>query len=515
MAVLVDAVRGALRESVLSGQIVGRQGAGSEVAAFVATSDPAYHLARWFGIDWIAALRELKVKDAAGTLRAALDRDIAALDRLLSEQLDEIFRHPRLLRLEGSWRGLLWLVKRQPRSQSRIRIRVFNASWKEICRDLERASEFDQSQMFGKIYEEQFGIGGGEPFGLLACDYEVRHRPSRDYPTDDIAALSFLASVAASSFSPVVLGAAPELLGVQSFVDLTPAADLEVTLRDSEHVRWRQFTGQEDLRFLGIVLPRMLARPPWTDLGCRADGFRFRHRPGEPARRVWMSAVYGFAAVVLRAFERNAWPAELRGAEIGVEATGGVIDRLPTERFPSDPPDADPPRAPLDLALTDLQEDQLNHGGLIPLAALEWLPEACFGALPSVHRPPRQTSQTSPTANANQRISTQINTLLCACRFAHCVKLMGREMIGSYIEPKEVEVRLQRWLNGYVGGSGLSRQDSTARYPLRSASVEVRERRDQPGVYQCAINLVPHHQLDEVGAGFRLVTDFAQRPDLP
>lgn len=495
-----------LREAVFAGRFLGDAAAAADLAALVASPDAGTHLLLWFGPAWLTSLHEQS--QPGGMLRAALDRDIAALDAMISAQLDALLHHPRVRRLEGSWRGLHWLVERLPATGGRIHLKMLHARWAEVCRDIERALEFDQSRLFRKIHEEQFGMAGGEPFGLIAGDYEVRHRSGPNHPTDDIGALSGLAGIAAASFSPMIFGASPELLGLDSFAEVSPSFVPASVLQGAEHQRWRQFAAQEDLRFIGIALPRVLARAPWADDGSRVDRFRFRnHTPG-PAQRVWMSPVYGFAAAAIRAFERYSWPAEVRGADISEEARGGVLDDLPFEAFHSDLPFEAPARAPLEVAFTDEQENQISNAGLIPLSALDGLPEGCFGALPSLHKPPRMTTA---VGQANQRISAQLNTLLCVSRFAHCVKLMGRDMTGSFLDPNDVEKRLQKWLDRYIGGSGLSSPEVTARYPLQEARVEVRERLGRPGVYNCTVHLKPHHQLDEIGASFRLVTEFAPR----
>jgi len=495
-----------LREAVFAGRFLGSNAAASGVAALLASPDPGQHLLQWFGPEWLAWL--WTQPDRRGVLRAALDRDIARLDAMLSKQLDAVLHHPRMRRLEGSWRGLHWLVERLPHSGNRVRLKMLHVRWQEICRDIERALEFDQSHLFRKIHEEEFGTAGGEPFGLIAGDYEVRHRPGPSHPTDDIGALSGLAAIAAASFSPMVFGASPELLGLDSFADMSPSYDPAAVLQDLDHQRWRQAASQEDLRFIGIALPRVLGRSPWVDDGSRVDKFRFRnHTPGA-AQRVWTSPVYGFAAATVRAFDRYSWPAEVRGADISDDARGGVLDNLPFERFYSDIATEAPARAPLEVAFTDEQENRISDAGFMPLSALDGLPEACFGALPSLHKPPRMSTA---VADANQRISAQLNTLLCVSRFAHCVKLMGRDMTGSFMDPGDVELRLQKWLSRFISGSAQSDPDVTARYPLQEARVEVRERRGQPGVYNCTVHLKPHHQLDEIGASFRLVTEFSPR----
>ncbi|NKC34102.1 type VI secretion system contractile sheath large subunit [Falsiroseomonas selenitidurans] len=494
-----------LRDAVLAGRFLGRDAAAAPLAALVAEAAPARLLLGWFGEARLAGFA--RDPDPVEALRGALDRDVAALDAMLSAQLDAVLAAPRLSRLEGSWRGLAWLVDRLPPTGGRVRVKLLSARWAELCRDLERAVEFDQSQVFRKIYEEEFGTAGGEPFGMIAADYEVRHMPAPGHPTDDVGALTALAGVAAAAFAPLVLAASPALVGLDAFADAAPAFDLASALSGPEHARWRNAAAQEDMRFLCVALPRVLGRAPWPDDGSRVDRFRYRsHAPGV-AQRVWTTPVYGLAAAAIRAFDRYAWPGEVRGAEPQEEAVGGVLDHLPFERFAADPP-GPPPRAPLDLALTDEQERQISDARLVPLSALEGLAEASFGALPALHRPPRMNSA---VAEANQRLSTQINTLLCVSRFAHCIKLMGRDMVGSAREAPEVEYELQRWLDRFVSGLGSGGAEVTAKFPLMDAKVEVRERRGKPGVYGCTVHLKPHHQLDEVGAAFRLVTEFAPR----
>jgi type VI secretion system protein ImpD/type VI secretion system protein ImpC len=496
-----------LRLAVLAGRFLGAAPAVSELASFVASAEPAQQLLRWFGHDQLAAICSHPC--AKQRLRAALDRDIAAIDAMLTAQLDTVLRHPRLRRLEGSWRGLRWLADRLPATGPRVRLKMLTARWAELCRDIERAVEFDQSHLFRKIHDEEFGIAGGEPYGLIAADYEIRHRSALHHPTDDVGALSGFAGIAAAAFAPMIFGVSPGFLGLDSFSDASPGFDPAALIHEGpDYQRWRNAAAQEDMRFLALALPHVLGRAPWADDGTRVDRFRFRSHTARAADRVWTSPVYGFAATAVRAFERYQWPAEVRGADISEEARGGIVDHLPFERFGSDPPNEPPPRAPLDWAFTDAQEDRLGEASLVTLTALEHLPEACFGALPTLHRPPQVSTA---VARANQRLSVQLNTLLCVSRFAHCVKLMGRDMVGSYSEIDEVQSRLQRWLDGYVSGLGSGGAEVTAKYPLLEARVDVRERPGRPGVYNCTVHLKPYHQLDEIGASFRLVTEFAPR----
>jgi type VI secretion system ImpC/EvpB family protein len=443
--------------------------------------------------------------DAAASVPAAsgrADRLIAQIDSLIAVQLDAILHHPRVRRLEGTWRGVAWLLRGLDGSAP-VRVRLLDLSWNELCRDLERAAEFDQSQLFRKVYEEEFGSPGGEPFGLLVIDHEVRHRSSPEAPTDDVGALASLSAVAAAAFVPMVVAASPALLQVDGFADLAMAGDLTDPFRASEYARWRTLAGREDMRFIGVVMPRLLARGPWTDDPGRTDGFRYAEYAPGPEQRVWMNAGFGFAAAAARAFTNHAWPADIRGSETD-RLGGGLVADLPVEPFPADPHWF---RPPLEVVLTDRQERALADASLMPLSALPFGEQAVFASVRSLQTPLRYIGPKAGAANANARLSSQINAMLCVSRFAHCLKLRGRDMVGSFRTAEEIERALHEWLQGYVNSNLSSSSELRARYPLAAAEVSVREQPGRPGVFGCTALLQPHFQLDDVSATFRLVTE--------
>ena len=477
---------GALRDAVLSGRYFSarHRTEADDLAAFLAGT--AAPLLTWFG----PTLANTLARDPAA-LRGALDRDIAAIDALLSAQVDAILHAPRLRKLEGSWRGLAWLVEPIDPS-NRIKVKVLNAGWGEVARDLERAAEFDQSHMFRKIYEEEFGTPGGEPYGLLVIDHEVRHRPSAAAPTDDVTVLKLLAS---------------ELLELDSFADLAGVQDPSASMRSAEYARWRGLFSQDDIRFLAVTLPRVLARPPWDDDDLRAGRWRYREYAPDAASRVWSNAGYAFASTVVRAFAAFTWPADVRGLETDQRA-GGLVDGLVSEPFGTDRHDVWV-RPSLELVLTDRQERSLVDAGLMPLSAIPFAEEAVFGAVRSLQLPQQYQGANAQAAAANARLSSQINTLLCVSRFAHYVKMLGRDMVGAFRTAEEIEDQLQRWLSRYVNSNINVGSESRTRYPLVSGLVTVQERPGKPGVYGCVIQMQPHFQLDDVAAQFRLVTDIA------
>jgi len=499
--------RPALREQVLNGLYFGAQRSDSahRVASFPSLGG-GEALEDWFGPH--CAWNLIRSRQA---LRGALDRDIVAIDSLIGTQVDAILHQDRLRRLEGAWRGVAWLVRGLD-PVGRVKVKLLNLGWHELCRDLERAVEFDQSHLFRKVYEDEFGSPGGEPYGLLVIDHEVRHRPAagepRDAaPTDDISALAALASVAAAAFSPTVVAASPGLLGVDEFADLTHVSDLAAPFRGPEYARWRSLSSREEMRFMALTLPRVLARPPWRDDPARADGFRYAEYAPDRSARVWMSAGYAFAAVVARAFANHAWPADVRGSETD-RLGGGVVADLPVETFRTDP-DRVWVRPSLDVVMTDAQERALSEAGIMPLTALPFTEDAIFSSVQSLQIAARFIGQTAAAAAANARLSTQVNSMLTVSRFAHYLKMLGREAVGSFRTASEIQHRLQAWLSSYVNANVRGGADSRARYPLASGQVTVAERPGRPGVFGCTILLQPSFQLDDVSATFRLVTELA------
>ena len=499
-----DDVLPGLRGDMLAGRFVGRNDIvlADSFADFL-NGDASEAVRLWFGAD-LGQRLQIDLE----SLRGALDRDVAALDAMLSEQLDTILHEARFRKLEGSWRGLAWLVDGVEQG-AKLKVKALNASWAEICRDLERAVEFDQSQLFKKIYEDEFGTPGGEPYGLMVIDHEVRHRPSATARTDDVNALALLSGVAAASFCPTILAAAPALLDAESFADLNNANDISRPLRDTEHARWRTLSNRSDMRFIGIALPRLLARQPWEADGTRADNFAYAEYAPTAEERVWMNPAFAFAVVVARAFAQYAWPADVRGAETD-RVGGGLVDGAPIEPFRTDSGHSWI-RMPVEIVWNDRQERELLDSGLMPLSAIPYSEELVFGAVRSVLTPQRSAGPNVTIADANARLSSQINSILCASRFAHHLKMKGRQMVGSFKTADEIQRSLQQWLTTFINGNLNANGETRARFPLVNGKVTVSELAAKPGVFGCVLHLQPHYQLDDVSATFQLVTDLGGR----
>lgn len=465
-----------------------------------AAPDPAAALMLWFGDLGLAGGAEDRRR-----LAMAIDRDIAAIDALMSAQVNAVMHSPRFKQLEGIWRGAGYLVRRAA-GDERIKIRLLDISWAELCRDLERAVEFDQSQLFEKVYNQEFGMPGGEPYGLLIGDYEVRHRRSAGHATDDIAALKAMSQVAAAAFAPFIVGCSPAMLGLDGFEDLALPLDLGSLFRQVEYSRWRSFRETDDARFIGVTLPRILIRLPYRDDTSRIDRFRFHEdtTPHDLSGYLWVTAGFAFAAVAIRAFADFGWFADIRGAPRD-EVAGGMVVGLPVKSFETDAEGVAQTYS-TDASISERLEMELSAYGFIPLSDAKHTEYSVFYSNQSVQQPKRYDR---PLANANAQLSAMLQYILCVSRFSHFVKVIARDRVGSFESPEDCEAFLSSWLMNYVTGDDNAPLSVKAQYPLREAGVQVREAPGRPGEYMANINLRPHFQLDQVVSSFKLVTEVA------
>jgi type VI secretion system protein ImpC len=437
-------------------------------------------------------------------LPRTLESAIAAIDRKLSEQLNEIVHHPRFLQLEGSWRGLNYLVMNSETGTS-LKLRVLNVSKRELTRDLGRAVEFDQSTLWKQIYENEFGTPGGEPYGALIGDYEWSAHP------DDVETLRLLSNIAAGAFAPFISGANAQMFGFKNWTELSKPRDLAKIFDTLEYTKWRSFRDSEDSRFVTLALPRVVARLPYGAATKPIDEFAYEEapfdaagaaRPMEHEHYCWMNAAYVLGCRLTDAFAQTGFCVAIRGAE-----GGGKVENLPFHVFTSDDGDLDA-KCPTEIGITDRREFELSNLGFLPLCHYKNTDYAVFFGAQSTQRPKKYDR---PEATSNAAISARLPYLMATSRFAHYLKVMARDKIGSFMEAGDVERWLDRWIQNYVNSSELAGQEMKARYPLREAKVEVKEIPGRPGSYNAIAYLRPWLQMEELTTSMRLVARIPQR----
>jgi type VI secretion system ImpC/EvpB family protein len=472
----------------------------SELDQFLSAVTVAESLQIWFGAGLQGPLQD----SAKRSLLTRLAADIAEIDELLGRQLNAILHHPRFQQLEASWRGLAFLVRRADlESDPMIKIRVLTARWRELEKDFERSVEFDQSTLFKKVYEEEFGAPGGEPFGVLVADYDVHPRVSAKRSTDDLSVLRSLAGVAASAFAPVLCAASPELLDLESFSELEITRDHAARMRQEDYLKWNAFRDEEDSRFVGMVLPRILMRAPYEDDGSRTDQFVFEENVSHLDGRdyLWGNPGYAYASVLMRSFATSGWLADIRGLRQDYDG-GGLVTDLPSLSFPTDSAGVIP-RPVTEVAISDSLERQLSELGLLPVCDCKDTPVAVFASGQSLQRPKHYDTA---DANTNAKISAMLPYILTVSRFAHYVKVIARTKTGSFGNAEELEGLLQDWIVDYVTADREASADVKGRKPLREANVTVQEEPGKPGSFYCIMRLAPHYELDEMVGTVRLQT---------
>jgi type VI secretion system protein ImpC len=431
-------------------------------------------------------------------LTKTFDKAIAAVDARLSAQLNAIMHDPKFLKLEGTWRGLHYLVQNSETGTS-LKLRVLNITKRELNRDLTRAIEFDQSQLFKKIYENEFGTPGGEPYGALIGDYEWTNHP------DDIETLRLTSNIAAGAFAPFISSAGASLLGFEDWTELSKPRDLAKIFDTTEYIKWRSFRDSEDARFVSLVMPRVLARLPYGKETKPIDEFAYEEAPLDTKGKAkpmnhehfcWSSAAYVMGAKLTDAFAKTGFCTAIRGAE-----GGGKVENLPTYTFKSDDGDTDL-KCPTEVGITDRREFELSNQGFMPLSHYKNNDYAVFFGAQTTQKPKKYDR---PEATANAAISARLPYIMATGRFAHYLKVMARDKIGSFMEASNVEMWLNRWIQNYVNPNENAGQDMKSRFPLREARVEVKEIPGKPGSYNAIAYLRPWLQMEELTTSMRMV----------
>lgn len=425
---------------------------------------------------------------------ASIQAIIAEIDRKMSEQVNEIVHHEDFRKLEGAWRGLHYLVN-NTETDEHLKIRFMPVSKKELGKVLKKfkGTAWDQSPLFKKLYEEEFGTPGGSPYGCLVGDYEFDHSPP------DIEILQGMAQIAAATHAPFISSAAPTLLNMESWQELSNPRDLTKIFQTPEYAAWRSLRESEDARYLGLTAPRFLARLPYGAKTVPVDDFAFEEdtEGADHSKYVWANSAYAMARNINQSFKEYGWCARIRGVE-----SGGLVENLPVHSFPTDDGGVDM-KCPTEIAITDRREAELGKAGLLPLSHWKNTDHAVFVGAQSLQKPQEYED---PDATANANLAARLPYLFATCRFAHYLKCIVRDKIGSFKGRDEMQSWLNSWINQFVEIDPNASEGSKARRPLAAAEVVVEEVPGNPGYYSSKFFLKPHYQLEGLTVSLRLTS---------
>ena len=426
-------------------------------------------------------------------IEAMINARIADIDELLSRQLNGIMHAEEFQKLEGAWRGLQYFVN-QSETSSMLKIQVMNVSKADLIKDFRKNPDFDQSTIFKKVYEEEFGTFGGAPYGALIGDFNFGRGPQ------DMELLEKMSNVASAAHAPFISATSPDMFRLESFTDMPNPKDMGKIFDSVEWAKWKSFRESEDSRFVGLCLPRILMRMPYGPETEPVEAFNYKEDVDgkDHQKYLWGNAAYAFASRLTNAFAKHSWCAAIRGVE-----GGGLVEGLPTHTFNTDEGEV-ALKCPTEIAITDRREKELADLGFIPLIHCKGTDFAAFFGAQSAQKPKKYDTD---AANANATLSSQIQYLMATSRFAHYLKSMMRDKIGSFMTRADAEKFLNRWIKNYVVSTEEAGQDVKAKYPLKEARIDVTEMPGKPGCYKAVAFLKPHFQLEELTVSLRLVAE--------
>lgn len=470
---------------------------------FYASENPSHTLAYWLYLSYDQVHLESNSALTAASIKTWLSLQIATIDKLIEDQLNAILHHDQFQQLETSWRGLGLLVAATSHQRD-VKIRFMDITWREIGKDLQRAPDFDQSNLFHRIYSDEFGMPGGEPFGILLGNYQVSHTPYKGHPSDDIEILRGVAQIAAAAFAPFVCGASPHLFGLDNFDNIGLPINLGSIFKSEEYTRWNSLRNFADSRFIGITLPQILMREPYSVDQCARKGLNFSEQCHRNSDYLWGNACFALGTVVMREYSTTGWFSHIRGVPRDYLA-GGLVTSLPQPGLDTD--ETSISKIATSVVITDSAEKLLSDLGFIALCHCYGTPYSAFLSNASMQKPQQFQDR---GAAANARVSAMLQQILCASRFAHYIKVMIRDKVGSFTEEAECEKMLDTWLRKYTTGRDDLKWAMRAKYPLRDFKVQVRGIAGKPGSYSCSIHLKPHYVAEQIVSEIKLTTELNQ-----
>ena len=446
-------------------------------------------------VQTLAAQALANTKVISGDAMKSIEAMIAALDKKLTEQVNKIIHHDDFQRLESAWRGLHYLVN-NTETDEQLKIRVLNVSKNDLGKTLKRfkGTAWDQSPLFKKLYEEEYGQFGGEPYGALVGDYHFDHTPP------DVELLTEMSKLAASAHAPFITGASPSVMQMESWQELANPRDLTKIFTTPEYAPWRSLRESDDARYLAMCMPRFLARLPYGAKTSPVDEFDFEEDTSDAVHNKysWANAAYAMAVNVNRSFKTYGWCSRIRGIE-----SGGAVENLPTHSFPSDDGGVDM-KCPTEIAISDRREAELSKNGFLSMIHRKNSDFAAFISGQSLQKPQEYDD---PDATANAALAARLPYLFACNRFAHYLKCIVRDKVGSFRDRDAMQNWLNEWILNYVDGDPKNSSEETkARRPLAAAQVDVEEVEGAPGYYQSKFYLKPHYQLEGLTVSLRLVS---------
>ncbi len=425
----------------------------------------------------------------------SIESIVAEIDKKLTEQVNLVLHHADFQQMESAWRGLHYLVN-NTETDEQLKIRVMNISKKDMHKTLKKfkGTAWDQSPIFKKLYEEEFGQFGGEPYGTLVADYHFDHSPP------DVELLGEMSKIAAAAHAPLITGAKPTLFQMDSWSELANPRDLTKIFQTPEYASWRSLRESEDSKYVGLAMPRFLGRLPYGSKTDPVEAFAFEEdtEGADSEKYSWVNAAYGMAVNINRSFKNYGWCSRIRGIE-----SGGALESLPSHTFPTDDGGVDQ-KCPTEIAISDRREAELAKNGMMPLIHRKNSDLAAFIGAQSLHKP---AEYDDPDASANANLAARLPYLFATCRFAHYLKCMVRDKVGSFKSRSDMEAWLQDWISKYVDlNSEISSEAEKARKPLAAAEVLVEEVEGNPGYYSSKFFLRPHYQLEGLSVSLRLVS---------
>lgn len=429
----------------------------------------------------------------------AIKQLIAGIDQILTEQMNEVLHAPEIRNIEGAWRGL-WHLVNNTETDQKLKIRVMNLSKTELGDTLQdyEGALWDQSPIFKRVYSDEYSTSGGEPFGALLGDYEFSNHPS------DVRLLRNLSGICAAAHAPFISAASPRLFRMESWQELPDPQSLQQKVSGPAYASWQSLREEEDVRYIGLTMPRVLARLPYGADTVPVKDFAFEEdAKGDHDKYVWMNAAYPMGVNINRSHKLYGWGTQIRGVE-----NGGAVTNLPVHTFPTDD-GSEAMKCPTEVSIDDRREFELAKLGLMPILHRKNTDKAAFiGAHSLQDDETRAGRLVDPDAQANERLSANLTYLFPVSRFAHYLKAIARDKVGSFKERSDMQTWLTEWINRYVLANPTFADDAAlARRPLAKAEVKVDSVAGRPGYYSAEFFLRPHYQLEAISASLRLVSE--------